>query len=166
MTLSYVLAGLVLLSWVGSALYCSRVVRRAWELPVADEETIVARYSRQGRGKMDMAKLKGQIPQLETMVPGLRYTAFVPASLAGMFALNAVTRIVWLKDDTAGVWFAVALIFVPVALTVYVLAWEQGLLLARLKEVAGGPSGMRVADLRARLAEEKAAQTAEAQEGE
>lgn len=153
--LPLILAVLVLASWVGNALYCSTIIKRAFKLPAADEETVIARYSRRGRRDIDMAKLKAEIPRLASTVPGLRWNAIVPASISAMFALNGVTRLVWFKDGTAGVWFAVALIFLPGALTLYLMAWEQALLLARLTELERGPSGMRVADARARLAAER-----------
>lgn len=156
--LGYTLAALVLASWIGNALYISRVVKRAWRIPAAEEETLVARYGgRFGRGGRNLTfeKLKEQIPPLETTAPGLKYTALVPLSISATFAINALVRLVWIKDGTAGVWGSVALVFLPLALTVYLLAWEQTLLLARLKEVAYGPSGRRVKDFREKLQGEK-----------
>lgn len=153
---AYLLAGLVIVAWVGSGSYCWTIARRARTLPEADEESLVSCYSRWGRKKHTIESLGRQVPQLEAMVPGLRYTAIVPLSIAAMFGLNALARVLWIKDGTMGVWLSIGLIFLPIALTVYVLAWEQGLQLERLKEVASGPSGMRVADMRARLQEEKA----------
>lgn len=163
---TYLLAGLVLASWVGNALYCSTIAKRAWKMPVADEEMIVARYNRRGRKQYDIERLRSQIPHLETTVPGLGYTALVPLAIAVTFMLNALVRVLWIQDGTAGVWLSVGLIFLPVALTVYLLSWEQGLQLTRLKELGEGPSGTRVAEMRAKFAEEKAAQAVETPDSE
>jgi len=153
---TYLLAALVLISWVGNGVYCSRIARRAWKLPGADEQSLVAGYNRMRRRKYTLQQLRDQIPQLETTVPGLRYTALVPLAIAGTFALNALVRVLWIKDGTAGVWLSVALIFAPIPITVFLLSWEQGLQLARLKEVTEGPSGNRVAAMRAKFEQEKA----------
>jgi len=148
---TYVLAALVLASWIGNGLYCSRIAKRAWALPTADEEALVAAYNRMRKKKYTLQQLREQIPQLETTVPGLRYTALVPLAIAATFALNALVRVLWIQDGTAGVWVSVGLIFGPTAVTVYLLSWEQGLQLARLKEVTEGPSGHRVAEMRAKF---------------
>lgn len=148
----YLLAGLALASWLGNAAYCGVIVRRAFRLPVADEGALVARYNRWGRKTYDFNQLLTQLPHLEVMVPGLRYTALVPLAISVTFGINALVRFVWIQDGTTGVWTSIALIALPIALTVYLLAWEQQLLLARLAELSQGARGSSVKELREKLA--------------
>lgn len=152
MILRYILAGLALVSWVVNALYCYKILKRAWAIPYLEEDEIAARFSRR-RKAMDMAKLRQDLPRLETMAPGLRYTALVPLAIAGTFALNGLSRIFLFKDGTAWIWFSVALMFLPVTMTVFLVAYEQTLLITRLHELVHGPSGMRLSELRRRKEE-------------
>ncbi len=147
MTLKYTLAGLVLVSWVANAYYCYGILKRAWRIPYMEEDDVAHRFSKRGK-PMDMDKLRDELPRLETMAPGLRYTALVPLAISATFALNGLSRILWFKDGTAWIWFSVSLIFLPVTVSVFLVAYEQVLLITRLHELEHGASAMKLSDLR------------------
>ncbi len=141
---AYAWPALVLSSWLVNAIICSRAIRHVSRLPEASEADLVARYDRWGRRQLDFAKLASQLPQMEAVVPGLRYIALVPLAIAAAFGLNALAMAFWFKDRTAGIWLSVGLTFLPVTATILVLAWEQRVQLARLQELAQGPTGIRM----------------------
>lgn len=129
------MAGLVLISWVANGVFCSLIAKRAWRIPAADEEAVIARYGSRLKEAPTLERLKSQIPSIESMVPGLGYVALVPLALSVTFGVNALAGS-WLWDDKGWMWGGVALALLPVSPSVYLLAWEQSLLLARLKELA------------------------------
>jgi len=145
--LKYILAGLVLISWIGNALYSWKLLKRSWRIPYMEEDDVADRFSKRGK-KMDAAKLRQELPRLELMAPNLKYVALVPLSISFAFALNGLSRLFFFKDGTASIWFSVALIFLPATITLFLFAYEQQLLITRLHELAHGASGMRLSEVR------------------